>query len=82
MTVAKHQDRLDATKERVTSFLSGNKNFVALAPKAYTAWNTLGAIHEALGHKDKALEAYQKAMALDPKHQTSRGHLKRLGALP
>ena len=67
---------------RAAKGLHNAQTSVALDPKGYNAWNTLGTIHEAMGHKDKAIEAYRKAMALDPKHEMSRDDLKRLGILP
>lgn len=55
--------------------------FLELDGISYAAWDTLGAIQEALGNKEDAIEAYKKAMELDPKHETSKEHLVRLGAL-
>ena len=54
---------------------------VELNRNSAASWDTLGTIYEALGQRDKAIEAYQTAMKADPKQQTSREHLVRLGVI-
>ncbi len=58
------------------------KTATSLYPKSAKAWETLGSLQEALGKTDEAIKAYRKALALDPKHEAGRDHLKRLDALP
>ncbi len=55
---------------------------VETKPEDFSAWDTLGEIHEAMGHKDSAIKAYQKALSLDPNHKRSRKDLVRLGVKP
>ncbi len=44
---------------------------IALDPGNYRAWDTLGAIHDALGNKDAAVAAYRKASSLNPEFETT-----------
>lgn len=47
-------------------------------PRDADAWNYLGFANRKLGNKDKALEAYQKALAVDPKHKGAHEYLGEL----
>ena len=61
--------------------LADAEKAVELKKDSAAAWDTLGTIYEALGQRDKAVEAYQTAIKVDPKQQTSRQHLVRLGVI-
>mgnify|MGYP000888632102 CR=1 FL=1 len=47
-------------------------------PRDADAWNYLGFANRKLGNKEKALAAYQKALALDPKHKGAHEYLGEL----
>lgn len=47
-------------------------------PRDADAWNYLGFANRKLGNKEKALEAYQKALAVDPKHKGANEYLGEL----
>jgi predicted TPR repeat methyltransferase len=54
---------------------------VELAPGFATAWFALGAVRDALGDRDAAIGAFEKARAADPEdYHGARLHLARLGA--
>ena len=48
---------------------SGSKKAVHYSPKEADGYTSLGFIEYALGHKDKALENFQKAKSMDPKFE-------------
>ena len=68
--------------DRAEKGLPDAERAVSLAPEDHYSWDTLGSIHEVLGDRDKAVDAYRKANSLDPKHEMSLKHLKRLGEAP
>ncbi len=45
-------------------------------PEDFNTWDTLGGIYEAMGKTEKAIEAFRKAIKLDPIHKTGVKHLK------
>ena len=53
-----------------------------LFPKSARALNQLAAAHEAAGHKDAAIEAYKKVLAVAPNDRQARQRLTALGAPP
>jgi tetratricopeptide (TPR) repeat protein len=53
-----------------------------LFPKSARALNQLAAAHEAAGHKDAAIEAYKKVLAVAPNDRQARARLTALGAPP
>jgi tetratricopeptide (TPR) repeat protein len=53
-----------------------------LFPKSARALNQLAASHEAAGHKDAAIEAYRKVLAVAPNDRQARQRLTALGAPP
>ena len=47
-------------------------------PRDADAWNYLGFANRKVGNKEKAFDAYQKALALDPKHKGAHEYLGEL----
>ena len=54
------------------------ESVVKAEPRNADAWNYIGFSHRKLEQYDKALAAYNKALAIDPKHRGAREYLGEL----
>jgi len=55
---------------------------VTLEPNSYLAWRTLGEAKAALGDRARAVEALRRALQANPRGETARVMLERLGGKP
>ncbi len=69
-----------AMQGRWQDAVDANRAILELFPNDVDAWNRLGKALSELGKNAEAIEAYQKALALEPSNQIARRNLERLKA--
>jgi len=74
-----------ATFVRVTDYASEVRLWEATAratPANARAWNNLGHAYEVAGERERARDAYRRALAIDPSHPKAAANLGALGPGP
>lgn len=69
-----------AMQGRWQEAVEANRAILELFPNDVDAWNRLGKAYSELGQNREAIEAYEKALSLEPGNQIARRNLERLKA--